>query len=173
MLIGYILIVALILFDQLFKVLSLLYKSETTSLIKVVIPEVLEFHHIVNRGASFGMLEDKQFLFALVTIFALIIFGYLFTKIDFKTKKVYSISVILFIAGTLGNAIDRIFRSGGVIDMFNMPILNNILGIFNISPFIFNIADVYLNFAIVLFIIDILFFENKRSELLNENQPTN
>lgn len=162
MLLGYILIIILIGFDQLVKFLSLLFKSDTTSLIKVLIPEVLEFHYIINEGASFGMLEGKQGLFALITVISLLIFGYLFTFVDFKKKKVYSISVILFIAGTFGNAIDRLFRGGGVVDMLNMPILNNILSVFNISPFIFNLADVYLNFAIVLFVIDLLFLEKKR-----------
>ena len=46
--------------------------------------------------------------------------------------------------------------------MFNMPVLNNILSLIGISPFIFNLADVFLNFGIILFIIDMLFFERKR-----------
>lgn len=169
MLLGYILIIILVSFDQIIKLLSLLFKNETSSLIKVIIPEVLEFHHIINKGASFGMLENRQSLFAVITIVALLMFGLLFSHINFKNKKVYSISIILFISGTFGNAIDRLFRSGGVIDMLNMPVLNNILSIFNISPFIFNIADVYLNFAIILFIIDMLFLEKRRSDLSNEN----
>lgn len=166
MLIGYLLIFGLIMFDQILKLLSLHFYTagQSGTLIKVLINNVLEFHHLINTGASFGMLEGKQFLFSLITIGALIIFGYLFSEIDFKNKKVYSISVILFIAGTLGNAIDRIFRAGGVIDMIEMPILNKILGFINIPGFTFNLADVYLNFAIALFIIDIIFLEGKRAK---------
>lgn len=172
MLIGYIIVFGLILFDQIVKVLSLHFYTpgQSGTLIKVLIKDVLEFHHLINTGASFGMLEGKQFLFALITIGALIIFGYLFTKIDFKTKKVYTWSIILFIAGAFGNAVDRIFRAGGVIDMIEMPILNKLLGLINIPGFTFNIADVYLNFAIVLFVIDLLFLEGKREKKDAENR---
>jgi len=162
MLIGSIIIVILIVLDQVIKILSVYFKNSSNSLIKVLIPEVLEFHYIENTGASFGMLKDQHLIFGLITVLALVIFGYLFVSINFKTKKVYTISVILFIAGTYGNAIDRVFRNGVVIDMFNMPVLNNILSLIGISPFIFNLADVFLNFGIILFIIDMLFFERKR-----------
>lgn len=164
MLLGYLIIILLVFFDQFIKYLSIIFQNDSTSLIKVLIPNTLEFHHIVNKGASFGMLENRQGLFALITIISLLIFGYLFKDINFKKRKVYSISVILFIAGTFGNAIDRLFRGGGVVDMINMPILNDFLSIFNIQAFIFNIADLYLNLAIVLFIIDILFLEKKRAD---------
>lgn len=162
MLIGSIIIILLIVLDQVIKILSIYFKNPSSSLIKVLIPNVLEFHYIENTGASFGMLKDQHLIFGLITVLALVIFGYLFVSINYKTKKVYTISVILFIAGTYGNAIDRVFRNGVVIDMFNMPILNNILSLIGISPFIFNLADVFLNFGIVLFIIDMLFLERKR-----------
>lgn len=162
MLIGYILIIGLVGFDQLTKVLALIFKNDNTSLIKTLIPNVLEFHFIENTGASFGMLEDAQFFFAIITIFSLIVFGFLFYESNFKTKKVYSIGIALIIAGSFGNAIDRLFRDGAVIDMVNMPILNSFLDIFKISDFIFNIADLYMTAGIILFVIDILFLESKR-----------
>lgn len=162
MIVGYILIIGLILFDQLFKLISIRFAPESGTLIKVVIKDVFEFHHLINRGASFGMLNGKQWLFAIITIIALVIFGYFFTKINFKTKKLFSIAVVLFIAGTLGNAIDRLFRDGGVIDMIQLPFLNSLLSNFGIPGFTFNLADLYLNFAIVLYIIDLFFLEPKR-----------
>lgn len=168
MILGYILIVVLLFLDQIVKYLSLLFEVSGNTLIKVLIPKVLEFHHIINEGASFGMLEGRQGFFAIMTIIFLIIFGYFFYEVDFKKKKVFSIATILLIAGALGNAIDRLFR-GGVIDMINMPILNDFLGLLNISPFIFNLADLYMNVGIVLFMIDLLFLERKRTELDEES----
>lgn len=164
MILGSIIIVVLIVLDQIIKILSIMFKNPLpgNSLIQVLIPKVLEFHYIENTGASFGMLKDQHLIFGLITVLALSLFGYLFVSINFKTKKVYTLSVILFIAGTYGNAIDRVFRNGVVIDMFNMPLLNDILSIVGISPFIFNLADVFLTFGIVLFVIDMLFFEGKR-----------
>lgn len=165
MFIGGIIIVVLLILDQVVKQVSLVLSSGNEQLIKVIIKDVLEFHYLINDGASFGMLEGRQLLFSLITVGALVLFGYLFLESNFKTKKVYSISIALFIAGTLGNAIDRTLRGGGVIDMFNMPILNEILSYVKISPFIFNLADAYLTFAIILFAIDIFFLESKRKGL--------
>lgn len=168
MLLGAILIIGLVLLDQVFKILSIYLANGSEGLIKILIPDVLEFHYINNPGASFGMGEGMQLLFFVVTIIALLIFGYLFYEIDFKKKKVFSLAIILFIAGTFGNAIDRMFRPMGVVDMFNMPILNYLLSFLNIPDFIFNMADVYMNFAVILFIIDLLFLERKRVDVKNE-----
>lgn len=169
MLIGYLLIVGFVLFDQLFKILSIVFSNNVEGLIKVIIPNVFEFHYLLNPGASFGIGEGQQLLFSLVTVVALIIFGYFFLEIDFKKKKVLSFAVVLLISGTFGNAIDRIFRPSGVVDMINMPILNNILSIFKIPGFIFNIADLYMTIGVILFAIDLLFLERKRVDINEEN----
>src|SRR5690554_859081 len=105
MLLGYIIIASLIILDQGLKLLSVALAPQGGTLIKVIIDRVFEFHYLVNRGASFGMLQDKQWLFMIITVLALVLFGFLFTKVDFKNKKVYSIAVVLLLAGTLGNAI--------------------------------------------------------------------
>lgn len=170
MIISVILIISLLGLDQIIKQLSIIFANPQSgdTLIKVLIPEVLEFHYLINTGASFGMMEGEQLFFSVFTILSLLFFGYLFLSVDFKKAKIYSITVSLLIAGALGNAIDRIFRGGGVVDMINMPVVNYILSFFNISPFIFNLADLYLNVAIVMFIIDIIFLEKKRVEVTNE-----
>ena len=164
MLIGYITIFLLIGFDQLVKLLSLIFRSDAGSLIKVIIPNVFEFHYIENYGASFGMFQGAQFVFALVTIFSLILFGFLFFDGNFKTKKIYSYGISLIIAGTFGNTVDRLFRGGGVIDMISMPILDKFLDLFGIGDFIFNVADFYMTLGIILFVIDIVFLERKRDD---------
>lgn len=169
MLLSYILIIGFVILDQVIKLLSITLQNQSTSLIKTVIPNVLEFHYTVNTGASFGMFEDAQMFFSIVTIASLIIFGYLFYESNLKTKKVYTLSIILLIAGTFGNAIDRLFRGGGVVDMFNMPIVNKIVESVGISGFIFNLADLYMTVGIILFIVDILFLERKRVETNEEN----
>ena len=87
--------------------------------------------------------------------------SYLFTKISFKRKKIYSIAVVLLIAGTLGNAIDRLFL-GYVIDFIHIPFLSYILNVVRLSNFWFNIADLCLTLGIILLAIDIIFLESKR-----------
>ena len=105
MLIGMIIIILAVVIDQVTKHTAQAFISGGDSII--VIPNLLEFHYFENTGASGGMLEGQHLLFMLVTVVALGIFGYLFTEADFKHKKVYSIAITMFIAGTLGNAIDR------------------------------------------------------------------
>lgn len=170
MLLGYIIIASLIILDQGLKLLSVALAPQGGTLIKVIIDRVFEFHYLVNRGASFGMLQDKQWLFMIITVLALVLFGYLFTKVDFKNKKVYSIAVVLLLAGTLGNAIDRVFRDGGVIDMIRLPFLNNILELIKIPGFTFNLADLYLTVAIVLYVVEVFFLEGRREKKQNEIQ---
>lgn len=164
MLIGGIVIFILIFLDFITKVIakSLILPSESI----VFIPHIIEFRYVTNLGASFGILKNRQDIFMVITVISLLIFGYLFYYSNFKTKKVYSISVSLFIAGTFGNAIDRIFRSDGVIDFIYMPILEKI---HSVLGFTYNLADLYLNLAIVLFAVDILFLEGKRKkEVIND-----
>jgi signal peptidase II len=129
----------------------------------VWIPHMLHLAYRENRGASGSMLQDQQFLFMIVTIIALAMFAYLFLEVDFKLKKTYSWAVILFIAGTLGNAIDRALL-GYVIDFLHYPFLDLILNLFNASNFYNNFADLYLSLGIVLFAIDLFFFETKRKK---------
>lgn len=162
---GIIIIIIAVLFDQLTKQLAVhfLYDalSDSSKVIEVI-PYLLKLSYATNRGASLGFLEGEIVLFIIITILALGLFGYLFKDVDFKSKKIYSLSITFFIAGTLGNFIDRLFL-GHVIDFMNFPFLNFI------APFYNNWADMYLSLAIVLFAIDMLFLESKRK--MKEENP--
>lgn len=162
MLISLIIIIVSLGIDQLTKYLArtmiALYAPNIT-----VIPNLFELSYYKNTGMSFGLLEGQQLIFMTSTVVALGIFGYLFTSSNYKNKKVYSISVALFIAGTLGNAIDRsIF--GYVIDFMHFPFLDGILNAVGLSNFYNNMADMYLSAAIVLFTLDLFIFEEKRKK---------
>lgn len=159
---GAIIILIGVFLDQLTKQLAyrLLYNPITEIAKEIdVIPYVLKLSYHENSAAAYGLFEGKMGLFVVVTIIALAIFGYLFKDVDFKTKRVYSISVTLFIAGTLGNFIDRIFL-GFVIDFMKYPFLGLMIG--NLGNFYNNFADMYLFVAIILFTIDLFIFEPKR-----------
>lgn len=162
MLIGFIIIILTLGFDQLTKYLaSTLIPLNSPHI--VWIPGVLEITYSQNTGMSFGLLEGRQGLFMLATVIALAIFGYLFYYSDFKHKKVYSIAMALFISGTLGNAIDRALY-GYVIDFMNFPFVDTFLNFFKLPGFTNNWADMYLSAAIVLFALDLFIFEEKRKK---------
>jgi len=170
--IGLILIVMVVLIDQIVKILVNTFM--TPGQVIRVIPYVFELRFTRNFGAAFGMMQGRWYIFIIVTVLALAFFGYLFASNDFKKKKIYSISTILLIAGTLGNAIDRMFRigqnsegffTGYVIDMLYLPFLE----VINFR-FIFNIADVALTFGLIFFVIDLLFLEGRRKKALKYEQ---
>jgi signal peptidase II len=162
MLISLIIIIVSLGIDQLTKYLARTMITLNAPNI-TVIPNLFELSYYKNTGMSFGLLEGQQLIFMISTVIALGIFGYLFTSSNYKNKKVYSISVALFIAGTLGNAIDRsIF--GYVIDFMHFPFLDGILNAVGLSNFYNNMADMYLSAAIVLFTLDLFIFEEKRKK---------
>lgn len=156
---GYVWIVILIIFDQITKYVAkgLYTGSEVTW-----IPHLLSFSYAENTGMSFGLLEGQRLLFMVVTIIALAIFGYLFLDVNFKTKKVYSYAIVLLIAGTLGNAIDRVILAY-VIDFMHFPFLDTPLSWVGLSNFYNNFADMYLSLAMVFLFVDVLFLERKRA----------
>lgn len=167
--IGILLILGLIALDQITKQIAYANQDQLTTN-KVFIKYLLEFSYTENRAASLGLLGDnpyKDLIFAGITVVALGVFGYMFKDIDFKTKKVYSFSIIFFIAGTFGNAIDRLFR-GFVVDLLHFPFFD-FLSKIGLSNFDNNIADILLTFAIILFAIDLFFFESKRNKEMQKN----
>lgn len=114
-----------------------------------IISGVLQFHYLENRGAAFGMLQNKKWFFLVVGITFLIII--LFALIYIPAVKKYTAlraCLLLIGAGAVGNMIDRISLNY-VIDFIYVIYIN--------FP-IFNVADCYVSVATFFLIILILFF---------------
>ncbi len=129
-------IIWLVLIDQFTKRLSLDLPKEGFTIIK----NFFTFNYSENFGIAFSIPVPKTVLI-LGTVILLILLTYLFFKeFDFK-KRIAQASLILVLAGGIGNLIDRIFR-GFVVDFISIwkwPI--------------FNIADVYISVGVLLLII--------------------
>ena len=99
-----------------------------------LIPGVLELTNIHNNGAAFSMLEHAPhwifiiftLVFAAIAVFCL--------RRNVVHGKVGRWSVVLVLAGAVGNCIDRIL-SGYVVDMFNFLFVRFA---------VFNLADVFI-----------------------------
>ncbi|MBN2504119.1 MAG: signal peptidase II [Bacilli bacterium] len=153
------LILGLVAIDQLTK----LWVVATFEYVGDSIPIIDGFFHFTyvrNPGAVFGIGANVGFalyFFIAVFIVAIGIFGYMFIKIDFKSRKhfYYIVSLSLLIAGSIGNTIDRIFQvDHKVVDFLAFPAIWD--------P-VFNVADMCLTVGIIVFVIDQLFIEPKRS----------
>lgn len=114
-----------------------------------VIKNVFSLHYLENRGAAFGMLENQQVFFIIITAISLFAVGYLCYRLP-KEKKYLPLELIaLFIvAGAVGNLIDRV-KNGYVIDFFYFELID--------FP-VFNVADCYVTCSAFLLVILVLFY---------------
>ena len=96
-----------------------------------VIGHFFSLTYIENAGASFGILQNKAWLFVLLTVVIVPILTVVYWKVCDKNVHT-GIALALVIGGAVGNMIDRVMK-GTVTDMFN----------FHFWP-VFNVADVAL-----------------------------
>ena len=95
-----------LLLDRLSKVWALSSLKETNGVI--LIKDFFKLEYLENRGAAFGILQNKLILLALVTL--IVISGMIYYIIKYKPKsKFLRISFALIISGALGNLYDRLF----------------------------------------------------------------
>lgn len=162
-LIGLIIMIGLIALDQITKII-VKTNMELGQSIKII-NNFFYFTYTRNTGAAWSSFEDSYAFLMIITIVALIFFLYLYKDIDFKTKKIYSISICMMIAGTIGNLIDRLarilFDGLGVIDFLDFVI-------FGYDFPIFNVADICLVVGIFLIAFDIIFLEKKREAVVDD-----
>ncbi|WP_050607640.1 signal peptidase II [Clostridium niameyense] len=95
-----------VILDRVTKIWALnkLYSGEEI----VVIKDFFSFSYLENRGAAFGILQNKIIFLVIITL--IVILGILYFLIKYKPKsKVLRISLALIISGAIGNLIDRVF----------------------------------------------------------------
>ena len=98
-------ITILTLIDQLTKHLAVKYLKETSGII--LIPDVLEFQYVENRGMAFGLLQGRQILFLILCVAFCAGILYLYARIP-KNGYYAPLSIIggILFSGALGNFID-------------------------------------------------------------------
>lgn len=133
MLLWILIVIGVITLDQVSKLLVLATLKGEGSL--VIINKVLRFTYVENRGAAFGMLDDKRWVFLLLStvgIAAMIVILFKFSRGD----KLLSTALAFVIGGGIGNMIDRIFLGFVVdfIDFYAFP---------SVWMWVFNVADAF------------------------------
>ena len=138
----------IILIDQISKFLVLFTLGFDKS--KNIIPNLLNFTLVKNKGAAFSLFRDSTTLLTIISVFATLI---LITLIFKYPPRSYwnSIGIAYLLGGTVGNGLDRLFK-GYVLDF---------LEIVPIDFPIFNVADIAINIAIICFIIDLISSKNQ------------
>ena len=120
---------------------------------KNIIPNLLNFTLVKNKGAAFGIFSNSTTFLTIISILASLL---LITLIFKSPPRSYwnSIGLSYLLGGTLGNGIDRFFK-GYVLDFIELVPIN--------FP-IFNLADISINIAIICFIIDAIDAKRKKSK---------
>ncbi len=155
MLYGGIIILISIILDQLTKMLSLYHlQGNDIEIIKNFFTLKLAY----NNGAAWSSFAGHFSFLMIITIIALGFFIFLYTKVSFNNKKVYTIGLSLMIGGLFGNLIDRVFMEGHVVIDF----LKFDFGTYSFPTF--NVADMCLVIGVGLFLIDVIFLEGKRKD---------
>lgn len=114
---------------------------------------LINLTYLENRGAAFGILQDKRILFVILTIAIVLYLLYYFITNLKSNPLILNIAFSLIISGALGNFYDRLFQ-GYVVDFIEFAFVD--------FP-VFNIADIFVTVGCGLLIIYILFHGEKRS----------
>ena len=150
---AFISIVILIFIDQYTKILALTHLKDQDPF--VIWDGVFELRYLENRGAAFGMLQNQQVFFIIMTVIVLIAIVFIYKRTpDTKRYLPLRLTAIFITAGAIGNMIDRMFR-GYVVDFFYFSLID--------FP-IFNVADIYVTVTFFILAILLLFYY-KDSEL--------
>lgn len=125
----------------------------------VIVDGVFELRYLENRGAAFGVFQNKQWLFLIISAVFLLLLVYVLIKVPATKRYYFFEGVICFIgAGAIGNMIDRAVNHY-VVDFFYFSLID--------FP-IFNVADIYVTCSTVCLGIILLFiFKEEDFEFLS------
>lgn len=148
----WIIVIAAVALDQYTKYLALEKLTQVSTY--PLINNVFHLTYVENRGAAFGILQNKQWFFIIMTIIVfIIVLGFIYSNKQ-KLNKFIIIILAMILGGAVGNLIDRISR-GFVVDFFDFTLINFA---------VFNVADCFVVVGTILLAIYMLIFESKREE---------
>lgn len=177
-------IVVLVGFDQITKFLAAASLKGKEPVI--LLSGVFELHYLENQSAAFGVdpvsifqrifqvsyfvdhpdafLTCKMFFFVLLTIAVAAILIWIYLRIPADAHFfAFRATLVLFLAGAIGNFIDRVWHNY-VIDFFYFKLID--------FP-IFNVADIYVTSAAVLLIIlGFFYYKEEDFELIFPKRKT-
>ncbi len=140
----------LVILDQITKALVIFFFELYES---IVILPFFNITFVVNYGFAFGLFNNPSLNQILVSIVILIIILYFLYMLMKTQDKIFQLTLIIILAGAIGNFIDRIHR-GFVVDFIDVYI-----GKFHWPAF--NIADSCITVGFVIMMINILFLNKK------------
>lgn len=111
---------------------------------------VLHLTYVENRGAAFGMLSDKRWIFLVLSSVALVAMA-VFAVINRNGRMMTNVAVAMIFGGGVGNMIDR-FANGFVVDFIDFRLINF---------WVFNVADSFVCIGCGVLILSLILGEIK------------
>ncbi len=147
-------IVLLTAIDQILKFIARDYIKPVDSI--TIIPNILNFTYVENRGAAFGLFQNQRWFFIAFAAIMIFVFVYLITYKHVQ-DKLFIVAAVLIIAGGIGNIIDRLFL-GYVIDYIKVSFF----------PPVCNFADYCITCGTILLMIYVLFIYKEKNVEIKE-----
>lgn len=142
-----ILVILGVMLDQYTKYLAIIHLKGQNPL--VIFKNVFELQYLENRGAAFGLLQNRQFFFFISVMIISIVIIWFYTRVPMNRKFLpLRLCAVFIMAGAIGNCIDRVTQRF-VVDFFYFKLIN--------FP-IFNVADIYVTVATFLLAFLLLFY---------------
>ena len=130
-----------------------------------VVGQVVRFTLSYNRNAATGIQlggNSSRVVLSTLTALALLILGVLYHRTR-PSERLRLIGVALVAGGALGNLVDRIRSSAGVVDFID-------IGVANVRFWTFNVADIGITAGAVLLLLALGWKTHSRG--LSESQPS-
>ncbi len=113
------------------------------------IPFLFNLTYVENKGAAWGMLADRRWVFMLISAVSIVLL--MIVQYKFSTApKMFCIPLAMIIGGGIGNMIDRI-SLGYVVDFLQFDFWKDF-------P-VFNVADSFVTVSAVILGIYLIFFD--------------
>ena len=132
--------------DQLTKLLAVKYLMDGSV---TVIPWLIDFTYVENRGMAWGLLADQRWIFMTASVIAIVALS-VFLYMRRSPNLLYGIAISAIISGGIGNMIDRTVL-GYVVDFLEVTFMD--FPVFNVADSFVSVGAVGL---IVLLLVDIV-----------------
>ncbi len=122
---------------------------------KPFIPGFIELVNVHNTGAAFGIFDGgwARWIFVVLTLIFTVAVIYMFSK-NIISGGLGRWSLVMVLAGGLGNCIDRMFN-GYVVDMFHFQFMEFA---------VFNVADIFITVFGIVFCCFLIFHKEPQKE---------
>lgn len=110
--------------------------------------------NVSNSGVAFSMFQNNNLFFIVLVSLVIIFLIYFISKNKKELTNLQTHSLLLILAGGIGNLVDRFFR-GAVVDFIDV-------GYKTVYRWpAFNVADSCVCIGVTLFVVSLLFFDKK------------